>query len=204
MSSAIPAQFLMAGAKARGRGETAGRGPSLARLPNESCGRVHVNRLLVPVEQGAQTLRCVYVPWLAEQTQLCVSCWVASGTSPQGHATILKFSLHPQVETLTPFQRCSACLLSQLPGWPFFWNGCQRRQSLLERSNLLLNPGSAPARHFPRSRDFGTNEVKGPTLFTVLPGLRVCEASRVTNLACYQSHETHENKLLGLCSPIIG
>ena len=64
---------------------------------------------------------------------------------------------------------------------------------LLEKSDLLPNPGSALARHFPRSRDLGTNEVKGPTLFTRLPGLGVSEPSWVMNLAYYQIDEIHEH-----------
>lgn len=69
---------------------------------------------------------------------------------------------------------------------------------------MLLSTGLAPARHLPRSRDFETNEMKGPPLFTVLPGLGVYEPSWVTDLASYQIHEIHENKLLGFPSPVIG
>lgn len=55
---------------------------------------------------------------------------------------------------------------------------------------------------FPGAGTLEQMRLKVPTLFTRLPGLGVSKPSWVTNLAYDQIDEIHENKLLGVSSPI--
>lgn len=177
----------------RGRGEA-----PCSCLPNESSGYVHVRGLPVLMERKVVTFFvCIFHAWLGKHICVCVSCWVASDTAhkkkiqPFGnsHCTLrLKPQSFLEIQHLSPVSTSS---------WPFLGNGCQWRQGLLERSNLLLSPSSAPARHFPRRGTLEQRKWKVPPFLQC--SLRWVSqsptGSQTLHLAYYQVDDIHENKL---------
>ena len=73
---------------------------------------------------------------------------------------------------------------------------------MLERGGLLLSPGLAPARQLPRSRDFGTNEVKGPPPLYSAPWAE-CLQAWLGHKPCLLS-DIMKYMISGFPSPVIG